>query len=489
MSEQLRALVVILFLTGCGLFVAHRAFVPRLFRPDEFKRLALCWVAVPAIGIVSGNFWIFCLAASIMVWRLRPTIEAPVILLFLLLVMPPLSKNVDGIPGLPWLVQVSYQRLLLWVLALPLLFSAGNKQRKPVGAFAADWFILLLVLYQFVLRLTVDSVTNSARYAIDDLTFFFLPYWLCSRYIVDRQTMLKALAALVAGSLVCALIGAFELSRGWILYASLNKLFDIGLEFSGYLPRGDTGLMRAMAMLVHPLILGLLMSVVSLVAVGLLAATKPKGWPLWAIAVILLAGSASPLSRGPWLGFGVGLVAWQLLGPRPMTSLLQMFGVLLVAAVLVVIIPQGQFIIDLLPWVGNVEQFNVEYRQRLIEASLMVYMEDPWFGSFDFLYHPILQPLRIGDGIIDLVNTYLVLALSAGAVGVFLFVMSFVAAAWRAIKHAKGHAMAPEVRGLLAALVAYLLIIGTTSSISLTPIIGAFLTGLLLATTNWKHQT
>ena len=101
MSEQFRALVVILFLTGCGLFVAQRAFVPRLFRPDEFKRLALCWVVVPVIGIVSGNFWIFCLVASVMVWRLRPTIEAPVILLFLLLVMPPLSKNVDGIPGLP----------------------------------------------------------------------------------------------------------------------------------------------------------------------------------------------------------------------------------------------------------------------------------------------------------------------------------------------------------------------------------------------------
>lgn len=51
---------------------------------------------------------------------------------------------------------------------------------------------------------------------------------------------------------------------------------------------------------------------------------------------------------------------------------------------------------------------------------------NPLFGSFDFRNTPEMQSMIQGEGIIDIVNTYINLALRVGLVGLTLFVGFFV---------------------------------------------------------------
>jgi len=82
----------------------------------------------------------------------------------------------------------------------------------------------------------------------------------------------------------------------------------------------------------------------------------------------------------------------------------------------------GEKIISYLPFIGTVEEENVVFRQRLIDASIDIIAANPLFGSYDFMLY--LEDLRAG-GIIDIVNSYLNITLSSGLVGLSLFVSFF----------------------------------------------------------------
>src|SRR5258707_3117917 len=89
--------------------------------------------------------------------------------------------------------------------------------------------------------------------------------------------------------------------------------------------------------------------------------------------------------------------------------------------------PAGVVLVDYLPFVGTVEAQNVAYRERLFEISLDVVLDHPFFGDWDFLQLPVMQQLRQGQGIIDIVNTYLGVALASGLLGLALFCGFFLA--------------------------------------------------------------
>jgi O-antigen ligase len=72
---------------------------------------------------------------------------------------------------------------------------------------------------------------------------------------------------------------------------------------------------------------------------------------------------------------------------------------------------------------GQVDNFNVVYRQRLFDRSWQVIQESPMLGDQAALLK--MQDLRQGEGIIDLVNTYMGILLENGFVGMTLF-LSFI---------------------------------------------------------------
>jgi O-antigen ligase len=148
--------------------------------------------------------------------------------------------------------------------------------------------------------------------------------------------------------------------------------------------------------------------------------------------------------------------------------------------------PAGQTIIDHLPFIGTVGERNVTYRQRLAEISIEVIMQNPFFGNFDFIYSPALQELKHGEGIIDIVNTYLGIALASGLVGLSLFSGFFIAVAVRIFKGLRNLADRNDElyllgQVLLSTLLGILVILLTVSSISVIPVIYWSVAGLGVA--------
>src|SRR5687768_5411130 len=166
------------------------------------------------------------------------------------------------------------------------------------------------------------------------------------------------------------------------------------------------------------------------------------------------------VATGP--GAGVRLAGLALLGGALFAALLGS--------------PTGQRVIDYLPFVGSIDAENVTYRQRIVEVSMEVLAQNPLFGAYDFLQLPLMQQLRQGQGIIDIVNTYLGVALESGIAGLALFCAFFIAVAAATLRgmrriQDRGHELHALGRALLATLLGILVIISTTSSISVVPVI------------------
>jgi O-antigen ligase len=200
-------------------------------------------------------------------------------------------------------------------------------------------------------------------------------------------------------------------------------------------------------------------------------------------AVTLCVGLLASLSRGPWLGAVAALAVFALTGPDRLTRTAKIAAGAVAAIAVMLATGVGRQFIDLLPFIGTVDSFNVTYRQRLLDVSMQVFWQHPVLGSFHAKLNPTLESLRQGEGIIDIVNTYLSVALRSGAVGLALFVGVFVLAiagvlrSMRQLRDPEGdvHVLG---RSLLAAMVGMMVIIVTVSSILVIPLYYWSLAGL-----------
>jgi O-antigen ligase len=194
-----------------------------------------------------------------------------------------------------------------------------------------------------------------------------------------------------------------------------------------------------------------------------------------------------PLSRGPWVGAAVLVVVFVAIGPAALKRFAAL-GVLGVAvAPALVSSSAGRVVIDLLPYVGSAEAETITYRERLVEISFEVIRQNPWFGVFDATSLAVMQQLKQGQGIIDIVNTYVGVALESGLVGLALFAGFFlcvgagIAARLRSLPGGRDGEAYRIGRALFATLVGILVIISTVSSITIIPLVYWSVAGLGVA--------
>ena len=126
---------------------------------------------------------------------------------------------------------------------------------------------------------------------------------------------------------------------------------------------------------------------------------------------------------------------------------------------------------------------------------MLVIQQNPWFGTFNALSNPLMEQLRQGEGIIDLVNTYIAVALTYGVVGLALFVGAFGSAAfgvWRVHRRLgpKDDAESEHLaRALLAVLAAIMITIVTVSPINTIPPVYWSFIGIAVAYARWQRAT
>ena len=478
MPEHLRALVVVLLVAMTVFMVARKPVMSVGMDAQTFARRRNLWFGVTLSAFLAHNFWLYmALTWVLIIFHLRREPHPLSVYALLIAAVPGFDQPVPGLGLVNYFFYISHVRLLNLVILLPLalkILSASARdpqRRRPV----TDWFFIPFLIYSLVVHtLSEDSITGSMRWAFYLTVDMWVPYYVFSRMLRDRRQFQDLLSTLALGLTVVAVFAVVEGVRGWLLFESLRYPLGIGPPpMMLYQFRQDGGALRSLVTLGSPIALGYLLMIGLAAFFGVQAGIRPR-WAAWGCGLALFAGLVAAMSRGPWVGALAMLLVWTFTGPsmgKRMAWFIGGGGVVLVG---VLLSPLGPTVIDHLPFVGTVESGNVEYRQRLLEISMIVFWESPIFGSYDYLLNPLLQQMRQGQGIIDMVNTYLQIALPYGGLGLFFFLMSFLSvmgSIWRARKGVAARDPHAERigRALFAAIVGVLVTIGTVSSISLIP--------------------
>lgn len=487
MPEHLRALVFILGAAVAIFWVALKPALEAGTLKEDFVRRRNLWFAVTLAAFLAHNFWLYCLVAGALVgffgMRERNPIALYVTLVF---AVPPFSVSIPGFGLINQVFELDHIRLLNLVLLVPVMLRIAQEPAHAGlrGVSAAGWFLGGYLALLGVMTLLLASVTVTMRTIFLLWLDAWVPFYVAC-HTLNRRGALRDLAVAfgLAGVLLAA-ISIIEFGKGWLLYSSLESPLGIPWAYGSYMLRGDGGALRAMASTGHSIVLGYVL-VVALAFTMIFATRISETWRRYLMFGLLVGGLICSLSRGPWVGaigmlviaLGVGRGAFSRLAKLAMWSAIAV-GILLIS-------PWSNTVIDHLPFIGTVDAANVDYRSRLIDVSLNVLSQSPIFGAWDYMLNPALEEMRQGEGIIDVVNTYLGIGMATGLTGLTLFVGALVSAAFVTIKRLNKASDDAEVmrmgRCLLGALAGVGITIATVSPINVVPTVYWLLAGTLVA--------
>jgi hypothetical protein len=304
---------------------------------------------------------------------------------------------------------------VLFPLAVKLLVSdEPGKKFKKLSPISTDVVVVVLVVYMLACHVPFETPTQLVRRTFHLTVDLLLPYFVITRSLRDRESVRDALGALFVGGLLVAPIAIFEHFKGWLLYESVfTRWQEVG--FTLFLMR-DTAL-RAMVAAGHSLVLGHYL----VVCFGLLGIFRLelKGARLFIVWGLLTLALYSTVSRGPWVGAVIVVLAMGLFTGK----VLKFYGLAAVTTLLgttaLLFSPWRDKVISYMPFIGNVDNSTIDYRRMLADTTWILIEQRPWFGSVKTLLD--MEHLRQGQGIIDLVNVYADYALHYGLIGATLF--------------------------------------------------------------------
>ncbi len=448
--SNLKALLVVLVLASF-VFAIGKSTCLRFMSEADFRFRRNVWFTLTACAFVVSNFWVYSVIAfAIMYWAAKKDTNPVALYVLLLHVVPPLGMELPTVL-VSNLFKLDNYRILAFAILIPAAWqiSHAKKPNHSSNYKTFDRWLIAYLLLQLALLLPYEELTNTVRrgflFAIDSMLLFYVVSRTCS----DRFKLVETMAMCVLAGCILATVAVFESPKGWLLYG-LAPHWGIELDITSYLLRGD--ILRAQASAGHALSLGYMLAIF----LGFwlyLSSDLQSHIKVWAGVIIIWAGLLAAFSRAPWLAAVLVFLIYQAMRPNGMHQLSKtllvstpIFGVVLAT-------PFGARIIDNLPFVGNVGAENVDYRQNLAAASWERIQEYPFFGDPFFMSH--LEHLRQGQGIIDLVNVYLTVAMLYGVVGLLLFLVPFLIALMKTWSLSRNLSISnPQLSSLGAALTA-----------------------------------
>ncbi|MCZ2105589.1 MAG: O-antigen ligase family protein [Burkholderiales bacterium] len=376
------------------------------------KQYGTAWLLLTSALFLSFNYYIFLLASIFvvfMVLRRIPREAHAGLYVVLLLSVPALSKDLPGIFGLNRLFDMS------WPIMLGFIFLfRGNSGKICALRDPMDWVVLLLFLWVGVLSMRGTTFTDGLRDAFLFLNSILIPYFL-GKNMSSRSIHVKYMFfGLVFIITILAGIAIFGSLRHWQIYDPLKQVLELNVSgITNYKSR--SGILRSgatMGAIQFAAISGMALIVYLHLTEGLKKSIAQK------IVFILIAlAMIVTFSRAPWL-VCVAMVGWYMVMKHKGRGIVYVIiGGVLFAAVLAVTGVLGSVIDGFL----LKDSGNVDYRKRLLDVGVGEIMKYPLAGNPYFRQVPEMQVLRQGEGIIDIVNTYLQIGLEFGIFPVVLF--------------------------------------------------------------------
>ncbi|WP_234186579.1 O-antigen ligase [Shinella sp. NM-101] len=476
MPDYLKSLVYILVISIPVFVLAKRIAVP--FIPlAEFKLWRNCWFLATVALFFTSNFFIFALVMLPLCVFIHHRSASPLHLYIVLMFVAPCISVVTGIPGLfGKIVDLNPPRLLALFILLPVAVRLWREERNQKLT-TADMLVGAFVLLISILAIRDPLATSIPRLIAGYILDIALPYFVFSRGVRTAHDVNSVLLAFAVATMPAAAIGAVEFLKSWRLYNPSVEGWGAFLTVP-YLFRD--GMLRAAVTAIEPIAYGF----VCMTGAGCLLALRGNAvastWRLCGLGV-LIGGLLASISRGPWLGFAVCCMVMML--ARPKTSI-KLFCASIIPALALIFIFEHRLdrFINLLPFVGSADPGSETYRSELFRNALIVIERNPLFGSVTFLSEPEMLRMIQGQGIIDLVNSYLQVALEFGLAGLFLFTGYFAYVAVRLfVSYRTDETNTIAYSALLGILVGMLFTISTTSSVTFIPYLYWAFSGLCVA--------
>jgi len=437
MTITLKSLIFILIMGGVAFW-----FVGGLrLACVTAKELSLwrnIWFLNQMFAFLLPNVWVFFGVLFVTCHFMVPKTAQSKVYVYILLLgsLPMMHTIVPGFGVLNYLFKVDYARVLSVFLLLPAFFLLrGDRSRKSqLFANPADKYVLLFIALVSILDFRDDTFTNGLRFLLLHFLDFFLPYYVVSRAIQDMASLNKFLSAFLISVGILALMAIFESVKHWHIYNHLvQHLVGVSTVTTSEV-RG--GLLRAAVTFMTPIALGYVITIgfglylymSSLIQNESLKKIIPLGLILALICTV---------SRGPWVGLAFLYLVYIFTGKEKLTQYGKLAMGLLIMLPIFLMTSYGQTFIDLLPFVGTIRAETVDYRARLFEMASIVIQRNFFFGSTDYINTPEMQTMLQGEGIVDVVNTYLQVALGYGWVGLVLFSSIFLSLLWSIYKLSK----------------------------------------------------
>jgi O-antigen ligase len=450
MLGSIKELIVVLAIAAT-IFRLARPIALQFMSSEDFSRRRCVWFVLTVVSFLSPNFWLYLLVAvPVLVWADRRDSNPIALYLLLLHVIPEVDVNIPLL-GNNGLFALDNYRLLAFCILVPAVL---RHRRTPAGALpgpsrAMDVLLLVSGVLEVVLYIPPDlphhfvmpdSASNGLRRAVLFFLDTYLLYFAVSRICRSRQKLVDAAAAFCLACAVMAPIAMFEQLQGWLLYVDIGRRWGTDPNAAIYLMRGN--FLRAQASAGHALAMGYLLAVASGFWLYLKSHVASRIYRI-GVTLLLWGGLFATYSRGPWLGTVVIYFAFNAAGARAFSRVVKGISIALLVAGVIAVLPIGGRILDVLPVFGKTADNNILYRERLADRGWELVSQHPLFG--DQFPWPDME----------IVNTYMGVALNYGLIGLFCFVGFILIGFTKAYRHSKAVANAdPDLALLGAGLVA-----------------------------------
>lgn len=404
-------LAAFVYLSSIATLVAY-FYRTQLAEEDAYKWL-ICVVALTGAATFLGKIWLLYLAVFAVAWFIIPKTPHKRIFFYLALfcVLPRLSYEVP-FPGVNYLIVMEFPFILALALLVP-VYIEFKKAKIPSSKF--DILIAVYIIYTTYREFSIDeSFTFWARLTIVNFASVWIPYYVIANAPGDIK---RYIIALLFSGVYLAISANVEWALTWQIFANITTFID-DITFSrlstAYYFRGFG--LRISSSWQNPISFGVFAAGMCYLLLMLHKLDKKRTLLTFVLAGLALSATLFTDSRGALLAviIALGVQAYYF---SPKMAWKNTYKLVAICA-LVVISMNSQKFMDMDP------SGTFQYRADLMVFSKDAFFANPIWGDVNFRENYTLSKnMTQGQGIVDIVNHYLNVALRYGLVGLVLYLL------------------------------------------------------------------
>ncbi len=342
----------------------------------------------------------------------------------LLLVFPSVTLSTEGVGGINRLIELNHTRVISLIVLLPAALSLMGDRKLKIRSEMRwmDLFVMAYPIMKMVGSFQSSSVSNLLRTAVELLLDVLLPYYVTTRGLRTAADLKFVSVRAALGFVFLAIVGLLESVLRKNVYSELQFIYGVQWQLTHVLMRGS--FIRVQSTFPVPIVMAFAMTFGLAFWTWLCPAARVGSRAKFAVFATIFLALLATWSRGPLLG---ALVMLLCLGGLRWVAPYKFMALLLACVaggIALKVAGADQYVYSALQVVfgsSEADTSSIDYRKRLLDTAIALIQQSPFWGVPN--YAAYMQDMKQGEGIIDLVNTYVAITLDNGLVGLFLFLL------------------------------------------------------------------